>query len=244
MMRIMLIVVLVTLLGACSGMPSRETRDAARVNTQLGLSYAQRGQFDAALDKLKRAVRQDPQLGSAHAGIAYVYQNLGDPQRAEFHYRKALGFSSDDPALKNNFGVFLCSRNRISEAEPYFLEAARDSRYATPAAALTNAGRCLLSLQPERAEQHLRKALQIEPDYREALGLMAQLSYEQSDYLRTRAFLQRYGLGSGATPELLYIAARAEAALGDRGAADALEQRLQREFPDSEQAVLLRSDPL
>src|SRR5690606_36245143 len=158
-----------------------------------------RGQFAAELEKLKRAIRQDPQLGSAHAGIAYVYQNLGEPQRAETHYRKALGFSPDDPALKNNFGVFLCSRNRAYEAEPYFAEAVQDSRYRTPAAALTNAGRCLMSLKPEQAERYLRRALQIDPAYREALEVMARLSYEQGDYLRTRAFLQRYDLSSGAT---------------------------------------------
>ncbi|MES0874376.1 type IV pilus biogenesis/stability protein PilW [Sinimarinibacterium thermocellulolyticum] len=242
-MRTTAILLFTTLLGACGGLPSREAQDAARINTQLGLSYIQRGQFEVALDKLKRAIKQDPQFADAHAGIAYVYQRLGDPQRAEHHYRKALGLSPDDPALKNNFGVFLCSRDRSLEAERYFLEAARDSRYPTPAAALTNAGRCLLALQPEQAEKHLRKALQIDPGYREALGLMAQLSFQQGDYLRTRAFLQRFDLSSGATPYLLYIAARAEAALGDRAAAAAYEQRLRREFPDSEFAVQSTSDP-
>jgi type IV pilus assembly protein PilF len=243
MKRLNVVLLFALVLAGCGGMPSRDDSDAARINTQLGLSYAQRGQFDAALDKLKRAIKHDPQLGSAHAGLGYVYQNLGDPQRAELHYRKALGYSADDPSLKNNFGVFLCSRNRVLEAEPYFLEAAQDSRYATPAAALTNAGRCLLTLQPGKAETHLRKALKIQPAYREALGLMAQISYEQGDYLRTRAFLQRYDLASDATPELLYIAMRAETALGDRSAANAFGQRLQREFPDSEQAALLTSDP-
>ena len=243
-MRGIVLILSVTLLAACgSTMTRAEKQDAARINTQLGLSYAQRGQFAAALDKLKRALSQDDELAPAHAGIAYVYQNLDDPQRAEIHYRKALGFSPDDPALKNNFGVFLCSRNRSYEAEPYFLEAAKDSRYATPATALTNAGRCMLGVNAERAERHLRRALQIDPAYRDALGQMARLSFDQGDYLRTRAFLQRYDLSTGATPELLFIAARAEAALGDVAASNALEQRLLLEFPESEQAVQLTPDP-
>lgn len=244
MTRITLVIVLLMLLGACSSAQTRaQQQDAARINAQLGLNYAQRGQYTAALDKLRRALQQDDELAAAHAGIAYVYQNLDDPQRAEVHYRKALGFSPEDPSLKNNFGVFLCSRSRAFEAEPYFVDAAADARYGTPAAALTNAGRCMLDVAPERAERHLRKALQIDPSYRDALGQMARLSFEQGDYLRTRAFLQRYDLSSGATPELLHIAARAEAALGDIAASEAFERRLRLEFPESEQAAQLTSDP-
>src|SRR5690606_25597650 len=99
------------------------------------------------------------------------------------------------------------------------------------------------SLKPEQAERYLRRALQIDPAYREALEVMARLSYEQGDYLRTRAFLQRYDLSSGATAELLYIASRAEAALGDDAAADVFERRLRLEFPESKQAAQLTSDP-
>jgi type IV pilus assembly protein PilF len=231
------------MLGACAGQAKRGGTDAARINTQLGVSYAQRGQYAAALDKLQRAIKQDPSSASAHAGLAFVYQSTGEAALAETHYRKAMGFSPEDPALKNNFGVFLCGRDRAIEAEPYFLAAARDPGYGTPEAAWTNAGRCLRSRNPEKAERYLRQALKLRPDYREALGQLAVLSYAQGDYLRTRAFLQRYGLDTGATPELLFIASRAEAALGDTAAAREFERRLRLEFPESEEAASLTSNP-
>lgn len=230
-------------LGACAGQPQRAGADAARINTQLGVSYAQRGQYAAALDKLRRAVKQDPLSATAHAGLAFVYQRTGEATLAETHYRKAMGLSPDDPALKNNFGVFLCSRGRWSEAEPYFLDAARDRTYGTPEAAWTNAGRCLRDRNPEKAERYLREALKLQPDYREALGQLAVLSYAQGNFLRTRAFLQRYGLDVGATPELLFIAARAEAALGDVSASREFERRLRLEFPESDEAASLTSNP-
>lgn len=231
-------------MSACgSAMKRSDLQDAARVNTQLGINYAQRGQNAAALDKLKRAIKQDPDLASAHQGIAFVYQSMGQLALAETHYRKALGLSPDDPALANNFGAFLCSRDRALEAEPYFLTAARDPRYATPEAAWTNAGRCLRPRDINKAERYLREALQLRPDYREALGQMAIITYAQADYLRTRAFLQRYDLQRGATSELLFIAARSEAALGDHDAARAFERRLTLEFPESAEAAAQASNP-
>jgi type IV pilus assembly protein PilF len=243
LVRAVLLLPLVALaLGACASQDKRGSVDAARINTQLGISYAQRGQYAAALDKLRRAIKQDPSSSAAHAGLAFVYQTTGEAALAENHYRKAMGFSPDDPALKNNFGVFLCSRDRAVEAEPYFLAAARDPAYATPEAAWTNAGRCLRGRNPEKAERFLREALKLRPDYREALGQLAVISYVQGDYLRTRAFLQRYGLDTGATAELLFIASRAEAALGDATAAREFERRLRLEFPESDEAASLTSN--
>ncbi len=228
--------VLVALLGACASNGGSSNADAARVNLQLGVSYAQRAQYPLALEKLKRALSQYDSLAAAHSTIAFVYQNLGEPAKAEKHYRRALSLQSDDPALKNNFGAFLCARQRAAEAEGLFLEAARDPRYATPEAAWTNAGLCLKAHDLEKAERYLREALRLRPDYREALAQMAGISFRQRDYLRTRAFLQRYDLQASATPELLYIAAKTEAALGDASAADAFVRRLKLEFPASEEA--------
>ncbi|SFF54595.1 type IV pilus assembly protein PilF [Fontimonas thermophila] len=224
-------------LAACSGAGVRNDKDAARINTQLGINYAQRGQYAAALEKLKRALAQDDALPGAHAAIAFVYQNMNESAKAERHYRRALELQPDDPALKNNFGVFLCSRKRSEEAERLFLEAARDPRYGTPEAAWTNAGICLKTQDPGKAERYFREALQIKPDYREALAQMAGIAFRQQDYLRTRAFLQRYDLNKSATAELLYMAVRTEAALGDLSAAKAFARRLKLEFPESEEAA-------
>lgn len=235
--------VLVLCLAACGGAGVRNDEDAARINTQLGINYAQRGQYAMALDKLKRALSQDESLAGAHSAIAFVYQNMNEPAKAEKHYRRALELQPDDPALKNNFGAFLCSRKRADDAERLFLEAARDPRYGTPEAAWTNAGLCLKAQDSEKAERYFREALQLKPDYREALAQMAGIAFRQRDYLRARAFLQRYDLSRSATPELLYIAARTEAALGDTGAAQFFERRLKLEFPESEEAAAAAPSP-
>lgn len=225
-------------LTACASEQTRsENRNAARVNTQLGMSYAERGQYDIALEKLNRAIKQEETLASAHAAAAFVYQKTGDAKKAERHYRRALEIDTEDPALKNNFGVFLCGQQRNEEAERYFLEAARNPRYATPEAAWTNAGLCLKHYDLDKAEKYLREALGRRPDSREALAQLAVISFHKNEYLSARAFLQRYNLTTSATAELLYVAARTEAELGDMAAARQYEQRLKLEFPESEEAA-------
>src|SRR3546814_17264044 len=67
---------------------------------------------------------------------------------------------------------------------------------------------------------------------------MALLSFDQQDFLRTRAFLQRYDLKRGATPELLGVAARTEYALGNHEGAVEFARRVVQEFTASKEADL------
>ncbi len=162
---------------------------------------------------------------------------MGEVDKAEKHYRRALKLEKDEPALNNNFGVFLCERGRGPEAETYFLTAATNPQYATPEAAWSNAGRCLKDHDLAKAEIYLREALKINPDAREALAQMAIISFRKGDYMRVRAFLQRYNLTQEPTAELLSLAALTEDALDDPKAAAAYRQRLRREFPESDEAA-------
>lgn len=233
-----LVLLLVTATAACSTTDSRrDSANIARVNTQLGINYAQRGQFPTALDKLKRALKADDGQANTHAAIAYVYQNMGDMDLAEKHYRRALRIDKEEPSLNNNFAVFLCERGRGPDAETYFLTAATNPQYETPEAAWSNAGRCLKDYDLAKAETYLREALKINPDAPDALAQMAIISFRKGDYLRTRAFLQRYNLSKQSTPELLSLAALTEDALNNPDAAAAYRLRLKREFPESDEAV-------
>lgn len=219
-------------LSACASTPSGVQHSVAASNLQLGLSYAQQGNYEIALDKLRRSLDADDQNASTHLTIAYVYQQTGDRRLADKHYRKAVVLAPEDASIRNNYGVFLCAGKKFKDAERQLLQAAKNPRYATPEVAWTNAGVCLKRHDPAKAESYLRKALSIKPGYREALAQMAELSFARGDYLRTRAFLQRYDLTRPANAELLSIAAQTEARLGDAVAARKYQQRLRSEFPE------------
>jgi type IV pilus assembly protein PilF len=245
-MKLRIVAVLALALGACTttevttpGSQSKpDLEEAARLNTQLGIDYMRKGEFDLALEKLEKALDQDDDLGIAHSAIALVYQRKGESKLAGKHYREALDRNADDAATLNNFGIFLCGQGEPLEAEKIFLRAAKNKDNLQPADAWANAGGCLRDTPKarERAEGYLREALRLNPQHANALAAMAQFSYDKKDYLRARAFLQRYEAAGRPTPRTLLLFAKTERALGDHVSARSYERRLRSEFPESAEA--------
>nr|WP_277346376.1 type IV pilus biogenesis/stability protein PilW [Solimonas marina] len=227
---------MLALAGCATPAERSEKLRLAQINTQLGVNYAREGQYEVAIEKLQAAVKAQSSYGPAHSALAVIYQTRGEMDAAEKEYRRALSLDGSDSTLKNNFGVFLCKRGKRDEAQRYFKQVVRDPRYLTPEEAWTNAGVCIKPKSTDEAERDFRKALQLRASYRPALAQMALLSYEQQDFLRARAFLQRYDLSISATPELLGVAARTEFALGDKDGARSYAQRIVRDFPESKEA--------
>jgi type IV pilus assembly protein PilF len=233
---------LVLLTGAaCSSGPQTsddESRKAAETNTALGRQYMDRGQYEIALEKLKRAVAQDKTYAPAHTLLAVLYETIGQRDEAEREYRNALRYDPEDGDVNNNYGAFLCASGREREAERYFLAAVQDPFYETPAIALSNAGSCALSIGDlDKAESFLRQSLDYDGELGSALLPMAQLSYQKGSYLRARAFLQRYESVGTINEESLSLGYRIEQRLGDEDMANRYRAELQERYPDSTEAA-------
>ncbi len=209
--------------------------EASRLNADLGADYLRKGQIELAKEKLERAIEQDSDNAQAHATLALIHVQQGDTREAKRQFRKALSLREADAALKNNYGTFLCEQGEIKEALALFLEAARDRSYSTPEVALTNAGICLRKTADTSAvEGYFREALQANAEFPEALSQMARLSYDKADYLRARAFIQRFERVGKHSADTLRLAAQTEHELGDRVAAMRYQRRLKKEFPDAQ----------
>lgn len=215
--------------------------EAARYNVQLGLEYLNQGRRDLAMEKLQRAVQQDPRSAQAQMALAYAYNHYGDTDRADEHYRRALRLDDDNSDVRNTYGAFLCQHGRLQEAERHFLAAARDVNYSTPEVAWTNAGICA-EREPDmdKAERYYREALDADPRHEDALWLLAQLTFNQGNALPARAFLQRYLEVAPRTAESMWLGYQVESALDDAAAAGRYATILRDEFPQSEQARRLQ----
>jgi len=223
--------------------PDQESnrRKAAEANTSLGLEYMNRGQYEIALGKLKKAVREDSSYAPAHTVLAVLYERIGEMKLAGQHYKKAYEADPDDGDVNNNYGVYLCQTNKQKQAMTHFLNALDDPFYSSPSVALTNAGSCAMRQgNMVTADDYLRRALKIEPDFPDALLNMAKLNFEEKNYLTARAFLQRYEAATRHTAESLLLGYRIEMAAGDSKTADKYKRMLESNFPESSQTAEVR----
>lgn len=225
-------------LNACTSTGPRvaDGTKAAQANVELGVAYFREGRMNLAMEKLQKALEQDPGLPVAHSAIAVVYERLGETGPAERHYERALSLAPQDAKVHNNYGQFLCRQGRLEEADRHFQKAVSDPLYESPEAAYTNAGICARRIPDDgKAEGYFRKALEKNPVFPMALLQMLMLSYDQGEYLRARAYLQRFQQASRHNAESLWYGVRVEYALGDRDAVASYGLALKNNFPDAPQ---------
>lgn len=237
------------LLAACATVSDRDRelkskenlQAAAQANTQLGIQYLRDGNYELSLQKLEKALTQDPDLPAAHDAIAVLYERVGEDKKAEKHYKKSLRLKPDSARGHNNYGQFLCLQERYQEAEEQFLAAANNPFYDSVPVALTNAGACASRIpDAEKAEKYFRMALEQNPAFAPALLQMSILSYSRENYLSARAYIQRFQEAASHSPTSLWLAIRVEYALHDSEAWGKYAGMLREKFPDSEQAALLQ----
>jgi type IV pilus assembly protein PilF len=222
-------------LSACANSGSMNQRasadEAAVANMNLGAGYLRQGNTELAIERLQRALSQDPRLVDAHSTIAVAYDQIGKLEEAETHYRRAAQLDPDNGGAANAYAVFLCRQSRYTEAEPFFRRAADNATYTTPEVALTNAGVCARdSGQLDAAAENFRLALTRNPSYPDALLNMMELSYQSGNYLQARAFVQRYIQARPATAAVLWTCFNVERELEDDAAADRCATQLRNGF--------------
>lgn len=237
--RPVLLAVIALAAGCASAPPTARdeptrVQTAAAYNLQLGVAYLQQGNLPLAKEKLDRAMQQNPRDATIHGALALLNERLGNVAEADRYYRAALRLAPRNPDLTNNYAVFLCRTDRVEEGVRRFTEAARNPLYRTPWRAHVNAGVCLRSVKRyDEAATHLQQAQRLRPDDPETAFQFAELELERGRPETAREIVERYLANFSATPELLWVGARAARGQRDRLAEERFLRRLQRDFPDS-----------
>ena len=216
-----------------------KSQELAKVRTQLAVEYLRAGDLKTALDSANQALAAESRYMPAYMVRAYIYQTAKVDAKAEQDFRQALSIEPGNPEANNNFGWFLCERNRIDESLGYFQKALSDPFYRTPETARLNMGVCLGRLgRTEEANQQLLSALRTAPQFAGALRELARLQYQQRNNSLATDYFQRFdqSVGGRMSPEDLLLGVRIYQQAGNRAAETKYADDLRRRYPDSQEA--------
>lgn len=248
MQKIMIVAFTTLLIAGCVSTDSNKSKPqperAAEINLELGIDYLRKGNLSGAKEKIDRALEQNPRNAKAHATAGLLYDRLGQTDKADNHFSRAVSLDSQDPDIRNNYAVFLCQKNKFEKGEKMAVEAAQNPLYKTPEISWVNAANCARGAGDlQRAEKHLRAAVAARPKFAPALLQLADVEYELKQYVPARAFLERYLEVGRTTPATLWLGVRIERSLGNQAAAQRYAQRLKSEYPNAAQTKeLLESE--
>ena len=235
------LVVMAALAGCVTAAPDdMNSADAARANMDLGISYLRQGNLEQARIKLERSIEIDDENPTAHRLLGLVYERLNDLDAARDQYEVAVRQGPDDPDALNQLGIFLCTHTDDKrQALRYFERAFDIPRYSQRFLLYSNAGTCAKTVDLTLAENYLRKGLELNPGYAEALLQLGDVTYQQGNYFQSRAFVERFFAAANPSSQALWLAYRVEQALGDTATAEGYAGQLLRDFPESVETRLL-----
>jgi type IV pilus assembly protein PilF len=231
------VVLLSLTLTACSWFSNGPAEKPTDIYLQLGVRYMDLNNLELAKENLQKALEKEPKNARAHSALAFLYEKINHFDEARQHYESALGLSSDDIGIQNNYGKFLCDRRQFDKGLALLTQATSNLLNDRQWMALTNAARCHLGMgQRQQAVTYLKQALDLNGQYSAALFEMQKISYQMGDYRAAEDYLQRYLGEANHTSETLWIGIQTEQALGNLSLANEYRNLLLDKFPNSNEA--------
>lgn len=133
----------------------------------LGIIAQQKGDTDAAIDLLERAIAANPAASDFHNQIGMAYRQQGNLSRAEQHFREALALEAGFAEAHNNIGNLLRMRGDMAGAIACYRQALQYK--ADFAEAHNNLGvACLEADDPDAAASCWERALALQPGFADA----------------------------------------------------------------------------
>lgn len=217
-----------------------EARARAKIFTELGFAYYNRGQMKVALDEARKAISVDNRYGPAYHLLGLIYMDLEEDKLAEENFRKALDIDRNDSDAHNSYGWFLCTRGRHDDGLAQFGEAMRNPLYDKPEQAMTNSGMCSEKKGDlKRAESYYNKAMKLAPNAPLPIIKLAELDFRMGNLNEAQRLLSRHQQISPPTAEALWLGLRIERKLGDKSQEAVYNQQLRRNFPEAPETQLL-----
>lgn len=145
----------------------------ADLSRRLAVLYDQRGDADRARAAYEQAIAQHPGNADLLNDFGVYQLQREQPQAAEQWFRRALAVQPEHERATVNLGIALCLQGRLEESYATF------TRVVSPAAAYSNIGVLLAQQHSPAAEQHLRRALELDPNLPQPSQFLAHLTKDR-----------------------------------------------------------------
>ena len=241
MTRLLVVTGLVMLLAGCvtesnttknSGPPA----EIVQRQLDLGVGYLRNGEYTRAKEKLNRALELDPKNAVVHQTFGLLFQLEGENELAEDHFKQAIRYDPNSAQSRNSYGAFLFSQQRYHEAVEQLAIASENRFYANRAAVFENLGVAYARINDiENVEYAFTRAMQLNPEQSRALLELAQIHFDQRNYISARDLYKRHAKVSAASPRTLWLCIQLAQLFKDRNEEASCIEALEGIFPASDE---------
>jgi type IV pilus assembly protein PilF len=211
----------------------------ARTRLELASAYFGSGQLNTALDEVKLALAADPNMGAGYNLRGLIYGRLGEDKLAEESFRRALQIDPRDADAMQNYGWFMCQRQRHAEAETMFRQALGVPQYRDVPRTMLTQGICQARAgQWMQAEATLTRSYELDPSNPATAVNLAEVLFRRNELERARFYIRRVNANRDlSSAQTLWLAARIEHKLGNRQGVQEFGTQLRSRFPQSREAI-------
>ena len=166
---------LMFVLAACATMTNEKSKKESEAYRRLGEAYLQQGNLVLAMKEFKKAEAKysDDHLLQYDLGLTYFSRERFD--EAIGHYEKAIELKPDFGPAINSLGNAYAGKGDWDQAIFYYEKVVSDILYGTPHFAYSNLGNAYYYKGDlERSEKYYLEALEIKPEFLNALQGLAQ----------------------------------------------------------------------
>ena len=221
---------------------SDQTNADRLYNTRMELAqaYLGRNQPTDALDQVKQALQAKPDTPAAYGLRGLIYAALGDNEKADESFHRAMQLAPHDPDLMHNYGWYECQQRRFDDADAQFKRAIAEPNYRGAPRTMLVEGICQARAgKMQDAERTLSRAYELDPANPTIAYNLSEVLYREGQFDRARFYIRRINNRQElASAQSLWLAVRIEHKLGQGEQAKAMGAQLRERFAESPEALL------
>ena len=145
---------------------------------------------DTAERMLKKVIRMNPDIAKAHKDLGIIYLNKRLFDYAEDEFQTALKLAPNDFEILFEYGNYLYSISKNSEADRYYGEALEVSPNNVLALTFMGLNKLILNKLDE-AYDYIMKAVEIEPNHEYVQFCVGRILYARGEFEEAKRYLVR-----------------------------------------------------